>query len=40
MREPHHLGHHNGEMAITGHGDGTFISPARTAAPVSPRYPA
>jgi len=22
--EPHHLGHHNGEMVITGHGDGTF----------------
>ncbi|MGH8891191.1 MAG: HNH endonuclease [Acidothermaceae bacterium] len=22
--EPHHLGHHNGEMTITGHGDGTF----------------
>jgi hypothetical protein len=22
--EPHHLGQHNGEMAITGRGDGTF----------------
>jgi hypothetical protein len=22
--EPHHLGHHDGEMVITGHGDGTF----------------